>query len=81
LGEEFATPLESGRSAGSSTPTSSGSREGVDMHLGVGELLLIFAVVLLLFGATRLPQLARSMGQARREFTDGKRSDSDQPAS
>lgn len=32
------------------------------------ELLLVLGVVLLLFGATRLPKLAQSMGQAIREF-------------
>lgn len=32
------------------------------------ELLIIFGVILLLFGATRLPKLAQSMGQAIREF-------------
>ena len=38
------------------------------MNLGVAELLIILAVVLLLFGATRLPKLARSLGDAKREF-------------
>ncbi len=39
--------------------------------LGTGELLIILAVVLLLFGSTRLPKLARSVGQASREFKAG----------
>ena len=34
------------------------------MNLGAPELLIILAVVLLLFGSTRLPSLARSLGQA-----------------
>ena len=38
------------------------------MNLGFQELLLIFLVVLLLFGAKKLPELARGMGQAMREF-------------
>lgn len=38
------------------------------MNLGVQELLLIFLVILLLFGAKKLPELARGMGQALREF-------------
>lgn len=38
------------------------------MNLGFQELLLIFLVVLLLFGAKKLPDLARGMGQALREF-------------
>lgn len=39
--------------------------------LGAPELLIILAVVLLLFGSTRLPRLARSMGQAQKEFKKG----------
>jgi sec-independent protein translocase protein TatA len=34
-------------------------------------IILIAAVVILLFGASRIPQLARSLGQARREFDKG----------
>jgi sec-independent protein translocase protein TatA len=32
------------------------------------ELLIILAIVLLLFGGAKLPQLARSLGQAKNEF-------------
>ncbi len=35
---------------------------------GTPELLIILAVVLLIFGGAKLPQLARSMGQAKKEF-------------
>lgn len=38
------------------------------MNLGFQELLLIFLVILLLFGAKKLPELARGMGQALKEF-------------
>lgn len=41
------------------------------MNLGATELLIILAVVLLLFGSTRLPKLARSIGQASKEFRQG----------
>jgi sec-independent protein translocase protein TatA len=41
------------------------------MNLGVTELLILLAVVLLLFGSTRLPALARSLGQAKHEFHHG----------
>ena len=34
------------------------------------ELLILLAIVLLLFGGTKLPGLARSLGQAKREFQD-----------
>ncbi len=38
---------------------------------GGSELIIILAVLLLLFGASKLPQLARSMGQAGKEFKQG----------
>jgi sec-independent protein translocase protein TatA len=38
---------------------------------GVPELLVILAIVFLVFGASRLPQLARSLGKARTEFQKG----------
>jgi sec-independent protein translocase protein TatA len=41
------------------------------MSLGGPELLILLAVVLLLFGAKKVPDLARSLGQAKREFEDG----------
>lgn len=41
------------------------------MNLGAPELLIILLVVLLLFGSTKLPKLARSLGQAQKEFKDG----------
>ncbi len=40
-------------------------------HLGAPEILLIALVILLLFGATRLPKLGRSMGQSIRGFKKG----------
>jgi sec-independent protein translocase protein TatA len=39
--------------------------------LGTQELLLIFLAVVLLFGATKLPELARSMGRSMGEFKRG----------
>jgi sec-independent protein translocase protein TatA len=39
--------------------------------LGAPELILILLVVLLLFGGAKLPKLARSLGQAQKEFKDG----------
>ncbi len=36
--------------------------------LGGGELLVILLIILVLFGAKRLPELARSLGQAKKEF-------------
>ena len=39
--------------------------------IGPVELIVLLLVVLLLFGSTRLPKLARSMGEASREFKKG----------
>lgn len=36
--------------------------------LGMQELLIILIIVLVLFGATRLPEIGRGMGQAIRNF-------------
>lgn len=39
-------------------------------NFGIGELLLIFLLVLLLFGAKRLPEFAKSLGKAIKEFKE-----------
>ncbi|HEY5014848.1 MAG TPA: twin-arginine translocase TatA/TatE family subunit [Acidimicrobiia bacterium] len=41
------------------------------MNLGPPELLIILLIVLLLFGGAKLPKLARSLGEASREFKKG----------
>ena len=47
---------------------------------GGGEWLIVLLILLLLFGASRLPKLARSMGQAGKEFKSGfKEGYKDQP--
>jgi sec-independent protein translocase protein TatA len=38
---------------------------------GGQELLLILLIVFLLFGASRLPQLAKALGQSKRAFREG----------
>ena len=40
-------------------------------RIGMGELLLIFGIVLIVFGPSKLPSLAKSMGQAIAEFKKG----------
>ena len=40
---------------------------------GGWEIMLVVAVLFLLFGASRLPQLAKSIGQSRRAFKEGLR--------
>ena len=44
------------------------------MHFGFQELLIIFLIIILLFGARKLPQLAKGMGEAIREFRKAKKS-------
>src|SRR4030095_16039887 len=47
---------------------------GKELHmfgLGYQELLIILVIVLILFGANRLPQLARSLGSSVKEFKKG----------
>jgi len=41
------------------------------MPLGPWELLIILLIVLLLFGATRVPEVGRSLGKGLREFKEG----------
>ena len=41
------------------------------MDVGPWELLIVLAIVLLVFGSSKLPKLARSMGQASKEFKSG----------
>lgn len=41
------------------------------MNLGPTELIIVLAVLMLLFGASRVPKLARSLGEASREFRKG----------
>ncbi|MBR3651034.1 MAG: twin-arginine translocase TatA/TatE family subunit [Victivallales bacterium] len=40
--------------------------------MGMGEWLIIFLIILLLFGAKRLPEIARSLGKATNEFKKAK---------
>jgi sec-independent protein translocase protein TatA len=40
-------------------------------NLGAGEIILIVLVVLLLFGAKKIPELARGIGKGMSEFKKG----------
>ena len=42
------------------------------MHLGAMEIALIILVVVLLFGAKKIPELARSLGRASQEYKKAK---------
>jgi sec-independent protein translocase protein TatA len=46
--------------------------------LGAPELLIVLAIVLLVFGSTKLPQLARSLGEATKEFHQGEEHGTDE---
>ncbi|MBK5259964.1 MAG: twin-arginine translocase TatA/TatE family subunit [Thermoanaerobaculia bacterium] len=39
--------------------------------LGMGELLVILVIVIVIFGATKLPQLGRGLGEGISNFRDG----------
>ncbi|WP_419924269.1 twin-arginine translocase TatA/TatE family subunit [Candidatus Poriferisocius sp.] len=41
------------------------------MNLGATELIIVLAILLVLFGGAKLPKLARSLGQAQKEFKQG----------
>jgi sec-independent protein translocase protein TatA len=41
------------------------------MNLGMPELLIVLAIILLLFGSTRLPKLAQGLGKSIKEFKRG----------
>ncbi len=37
-------------------------------NIGIGELIIIFLVILVLFGAKKIPDLAQGLGKGIREF-------------
>ena len=43
--------------------------------LGVPELLIIFVILVLLFGAAKIPQLGKGLGEAIRNFRKGLKGD------
>ena len=49
-------------------------------NLGMGELVIILIIILLLFGAKKLPEVARGLGRSLKAFKDGL-SDSGEPPS
>lgn len=48
-------------------------------HLGLPELLLILAIVVLLFGVNKLPRLGRGIGEGIRNFKESLRSGESSP--
>jgi sec-independent protein translocase protein TatA len=45
------------------------------MGLGIPELVVIVTILVLIFGANRLPELARGVGRGIRNFKDATRDD------
>ena len=45
------------------------------LDLGAPELIIILAIVLLLFGGKKLPELSRSLGNSMRELQGGMKDD------
>jgi sec-independent protein translocase protein TatA len=46
-------------------------------QVGATELIIMLTLILLLFGAKRIPELARSLGRGKREFHKGALEDAD----
>jgi sec-independent protein translocase protein TatA len=46
-------------------------RARVPFGIGIWELLILLIVLLLVFGAKRLPEMGRSLGKGMREFKEG----------
>jgi sec-independent protein translocase protein TatA len=46
-------------------------------NLGLGELLIIFLIILLLFGAKKIPDLIQGIGKGIREFKKASRDEDD----
>ncbi len=49
----------------------------VNAFLEGPDLLVVLGIVILLFGGAKLPQLARSLGEAKKELDKGMNSESD----
>lgn len=47
---------------------------GLAFTMGAGQIILILAVVLLLFGGRKIPELMKGLGQGMKEFKDASKS-------
>lgn len=48
-------------------------------HLGVPELMIVFLIIVVLFGASRLPQIGKGLGEGIRNFKKGMKGAEDAP--
>ena len=53
-----------GKPGGTTIPTG----RGFALNLGPTELIIVLAIIMLLFGAAKLPKLAKSLGESAKEF-------------
>jgi sec-independent protein translocase protein TatA len=49
--------------------------EGADMGLGIPELIVILFLIILIFGASRLPEIGRGIGKGIKNFKEANRGD------
>jgi sec-independent protein translocase protein TatA len=47
-------------------------------RLGIPELVIILVIVILIFGANRLPEIGRGIGKGIRNFKDANKNDKDE---
>ena len=46
-------------------------------RIGIPELLIILAIIILIFGASRLPEIGRGIGKGIRNFKDATKNDAE----
>jgi len=73
-GQTVASPITKSEGLVSDYPLSSVL---IAVGLGLPELLVILLIVILIFGANKLPQLGRGVGSAIKNFKDGIKDDTD----
>jgi sec-independent protein translocase protein TatA len=49
-------------------------------RIGIPELLIILAIIILIFGANRLPEIGRGIGKGIKNFKDATKSDAENTA-